>query len=141
MIKKLIIVDTSDSAPKTFENVQATTLGELKEELSEVSFSNKTVTERSTRASLELDSSKLPNSDEVILFLSAKNIKGGSDSEPILLIKELSEQMRSLMEITTDLTIACTKLEARSQNNADDGCLKKLQAEAQELLREFQSKS
>ena len=78
MIKKLLVCDTQTSVPKQYENVKATTFGELKKELTSVNFEGKSVVVRGTKNSLEIDDAKLPAADEVILFLSTKNVKAGS---------------------------------------------------------------
>lgn len=80
MIKKLIISDTEFSTPQIFHNIEAVTLGELKKELPQINFSGKTILERDSRASLELDDARLPNQDNVVLFLSTKNVKAGYDA-------------------------------------------------------------
>ena len=79
MIKKLIISDTQSSKTQIFANVQATTLAGLKSELPEVNFEGKSIVERDSRATYELEDSKLPNQDTVVLFLSTINVKAGAD--------------------------------------------------------------
>lgn len=91
MIKKLIISDTQNSATQIFENVKATTLAELRAELPQINFSGKSITERDSRSTLELDDAKLPNQDTVVLFLSTKNVKGGGSNVDFMSRPELYE--------------------------------------------------
>lgn len=78
MSKVIIIVDTKNPQPQKFEDVNATTFGELKSELSgKFNFDKKAVVERESRNSFEHDGAKLPNTERVVLYTSQKKIKGG----------------------------------------------------------------
>jgi hypothetical protein len=76
---KVIIINTADSNVTTFDNIEATTFGELKTALTKVDFSNKTVVERTSRNSLEIDEARLPNAEELILYVTQKKVKAGAD--------------------------------------------------------------
>lgn len=102
MIKKLIISDTQNSATQIFENVKATTLAELRAELPQINFSGKSITERDSRSTLELDDAKLPNQDQVVLFLSTKNVKAGGSNVDSMSRPELYELAKQYKEANPD---------------------------------------
>ena len=81
-IKTLIIAHTNLSKPKTLTDIKATTLDELRKEVTDVDLSDKfNIVERSTKTTLERGDAKLPNADTVVLFVSQKNIKAGTSAE------------------------------------------------------------
>lgn len=102
-IKELIIVDTNTSTPTRYNDLEVEngSFAGLKKALPQMNFSNKAVVEASTRNSLELDDSKLPNEEKVILFVTTRRIKAGhtdvddmSRSELMAACKEISNSSK-----------------------------------------------
>jgi hypothetical protein len=107
MSKIIIIVDTKNPQPQKFEDVNATTFGELKSELSgKFNFDKKAVVERESRNSLEHDGAKLPNTERVVLYTSQKKIKGGMADTPSITHADVDDMSRKELMATAKELVA-----------------------------------
>jgi len=130
--RKITVFDTMTSQKSEYRS-SAETFGQFKSEV-DVDWTDKKVTVRETRVTLESDDAQLPESDIVLFLFKQKSKFGSGDKDESRVIKRLrriERKIDSVIEILENLE------DGEVVNEVDDE-LSKLQEEAEKLRKELE---
>lgn len=150
-IKTLIIAHTGLSKPTTFTDIKATTLDELRKEVPQIDLSDKyNIVERESKTTLSSGESKLPNADNVVLFVSQKQIKAGASAEDMSRVElmKVAKEARETPEgvsffgnysntTTVDLRKQVAEWQSRTNGNPEVGDVRQMILSKLDELKEF----
>lgn len=90
--KKITLVDSSLGTPVVVENLDIKDFKDLQKQVNSVSWKNKLVTVRGLNVNLSLEDAKLPEAENLVLFLTTLKTKGGIYSK--MTRKELMQEAK-----------------------------------------------